>query len=67
MSDKEPPENDAIEALKKVWTEGYERGRREPHRVEITEADLLLVFSHDCGNPDCPVCRARRIATREGS
>ena len=59
------PKGDSVEALRKIWTEGYERGLREgrrerrPATVEISHEDLRAVYSEPCANPDeCPACKA---------
>lgn len=55
---------DSTEALRRVWMEGYEAGKRAastpPVVVEIDPADIQAAYSHPCANPaSCPACRSR--------
>jgi len=54
---------DSQDALRKVWMEGYERGKRDasaPPVVVIDTADLAAVYSHPCDHPDeCPACKRK--------
>lgn len=53
---------DSVEALRKIWMEGYEAGKKAAGAipvVQITRADIQRVYeAGSCGNPACVGCGA---------
>lgn len=60
---------DSIEALRRIWMEGYERGMRDSGVpfVAIKPEDLRRVYEPgSCGNAACPCASAPAAPEQEG-
>lgn len=60
---------DSLEAIRRIWMDGYNEARRElgrPPVVYISTEDLARVHElGTCGNPGCHACGPRVPVSRE--